>query len=104
MNKNPVAIIAPIEYRRRIARATRRRRRNFAQPAENYGLIIRNYKMTDRYNGANRLRRLHGMRGYGIYCRIVELCASAPGKKLRYDLDDLVYDMREKRELVKEIV
>lgn len=60
--------------------------------------------MTDRYNGANRLRRLHGMRGYGIYCRIVELCASAPGKKLRYDLDDLVYDMREKRELVKEIV
>ncbi len=60
--------------------------------------------MTERYNGATRLRRLHGMRGYGIYCRIVELCASAPGKKLRYDLDDLVYDMREKRELVKEIV
>lgn len=60
--------------------------------------------MTERYNGANRVRRLHGMRGYGIYCRLVELCESAPGKKLRYDLDDLVYDMREKRELVREIV
>ena len=60
--------------------------------------------MTERYNGAARLRRLYGMRGYGVYCRVVELCLSAPNKRLFYDLDDLVYDIREDKTLIKEIV
>lgn len=60
--------------------------------------------MNERFNGAIRLRRLHGMRGYGIYSRIVELCASAPEKKLRYDLDDLAFDIRDEKSLIKSIV
>jgi hypothetical protein len=60
--------------------------------------------MTDRYNGATRLRRLYGMRGYGVYCRVVELVLSAPNKKLRYDLDDLVFDIREDRDFIRAIV
>lgn len=60
--------------------------------------------MIDRYGATNRLRRLCGMRGYGVYCRLVELCAAAPGRKIRYDLDDLVYDMREDADFIKRIV
>ena len=59
---------------------------------------------SDRYNGTVRLRRQHGMRGYGIYCRIIELIQSSPDGRIAYDVDDLVYDMREESNLIKEVV
>lgn len=58
---------------------------------------------TDRYNGSLRLRRKYGMRGYGIYSRIVELILSASNKRIKYDVDDLVYDMREDAEIIKDV-
>lgn len=57
-----------------------------------------------QYNGALRVRRKYGMRGYGIYTRIVELIQSAPDKRIRYDVDDLVFDMREDAETIKDVV
>lgn len=59
---------------------------------------------SDRFNGSLRLRRKYGMRGYGIYSRIVELILSAPNKRIKYDVDDLVYDMREDAAIIKDVV
>ena len=60
--------------------------------------------MSERFDSAVRLRRLHGMRGYGVYCRIAELTASSPSKKIKYDVDDLAYDMREDVAFIRQIV
>lgn len=55
------------------------------------------------FAATTRLRRLEGMRGYGIYCRLVEVCNAAPGRWTRYDLEDFAYDMREDKEIIKRI-
>ena len=55
------------------------------------------------YTATARLRRITGMRGYGVYCRLVELCNSTPRRKAKYDLDDFAYDMHEESEFVRQI-
>lgn len=44
-----------------------------------------------------------GMRGYGVYCRLVELCNATPQRKAKYDLEDFAYDMHEESEFVRQI-
>ncbi|MGN0930172.1 MAG: hypothetical protein ACI4NP_00455 [Thermoguttaceae bacterium] len=55
------------------------------------------------YTATARLRRITGMRGYGVYCRLVELCNSTPQRKAKYDLEDFAYDMHEEVEFVRQI-
>ncbi|MGN0911127.1 MAG: hypothetical protein ACI4NV_06910 [Thermoguttaceae bacterium] len=55
------------------------------------------------YTATARLRRITGMRGYGVYCRLVELCNSTPQRKAKYDLEDFAYDMHEESEFVRQI-
>lgn len=44
-----------------------------------------------------------GMRGYGVYCRLVELCNATPQRKAKYDLEDFAYDMHEEPEFIRQI-
>ena len=60
--------------------------------------------MSEQFDCTVRLRRLHGMRGYGVYCRIAELTASSPTRKIQYDVDDLAYDMREDAAFIRQVV
>lgn len=61
--------------------------------------------MTDsRFNESLRLRRNKGMRGYGVYMRIVELVLSSPFKKIVYDIEDFVFDMHEEADFIKSVV
>lgn len=60
--------------------------------------------MSERFDCTVRLRRLYGMRGYGVYCRVAEITASAPEKKIKYDVDDLAYDMREEPDFIRQVV
>lgn len=56
------------------------------------------------YNGALKVRRKYGMRGYGIYARIIELIQSSPTFRIEYNLDDLVFDTREDKDVIRDIV
>ena len=60
--------------------------------------------MSEQFDCTVRLRRLHGMRGYGVYCRIAELTASSPTRKIQYDVEDLAYDMREDCAFIRQVV
>ncbi len=55
------------------------------------------------YTAATRLRRMTGMRGYGVYCRLVELCNATPQRKVKYDLEDFSFDMHEEPEFIRQI-
>lgn len=50
------------------------------------------------------LRRDKKMRGYGVYLRIMELCAEAPGGKLTLTYKEIAWDMREREAFVKSVI
>lgn len=58
----------------------------------------------ERFNGSLRLRRKFGMRGYGVYSRLVELVLSSPNKRVPYDLGDFAFDMSEDEDFIKQVV
>ena len=57
----------------------------------------------DTFAATARLRRFAGMRGYGVYHRLTEICNAAPGKWAKYDLEDFAYDMKEEQEFIRKI-
>ena len=57
----------------------------------------------NRFECSLRLRRSLGMQGYGVYIRLAELIDAAPEKAIPYEIDDLVYDMREDAKLIQQV-
>ena len=59
--------------------------------------------MDERFQATTLLRRQKGMRGYGVYCWLAEVCNSTPKRRVKYHPEDLAWDIHEETEFVKQV-
>ncbi|MDO5307981.1 MAG: hypothetical protein Q4G03_00575 [Planctomycetia bacterium] len=60
--------------------------------------------MNDLYNKLWRLQHKLGMKGYGAYCRLVDLCEAFKKRGVPYDLEELARTVNERAGIVHAVV
>ncbi len=51
--------------------------------------------MCNSYDRSSALRYKHGLVGYAVYCRMLELCSNSPNGRLKYDVSAVAWDLRD---------